>query len=363
MELGDSKALDFWKRSREISIAEFTELYDRMNVRFDVWQSESMFAERSRNLIVDFLSKNLFVRTDDGLIGAKTEPLPGSDKEYHFIPVAKSDGSSLYLTRDIIAAIERVDQLKFDHIYYVVDTGQERHFMNLKLILKYIGRPDVADKITHIKFGLIEDISSRKGKTVFVNDMLKQGEQIAVDILKSTSTTKSSEDQFKNVAFNMALTAFMINDMKKKRTSGYKYDWSKILKATGGNYGYLFQAAYARLCSVEEKCRKFVPLLNLNSSESFYKLNFVEPEALNLCKHMFEDLQSPLNECLTNFETCSLIEYLITLSHRTNAVHKHLRVVVSPDDVRIERLLLFSTARLLLGQLMSLLGVNPQSKL
>lgn len=128
-----TEPLEFWKKCCDISIAEFTNLYKRLNVEFDIWQSESMFADQGKRLVEEFFNKNIFVRIENGLIGAKVEPLPNSKDKFRFIPMAKSDMSTLYLSRDVAAAIERVDKMNFDHIYYVVVTGQYQHFINLKV--------------------------------------------------------------------------------------------------------------------------------------------------------------------------------------------------------------------------------------
>lgn len=133
MENGDEQALNFWRKCREISIVELTDFYKTLNVHFDMWQAESLFAEKARRLIDLYLSKNIFVRLDNGVVGIKQDPSPNSDKEFRFVTLAKSDGTSLYLTRDVAGAIERVDSMSFDHIYYVVDQGQMYHFINLKV--------------------------------------------------------------------------------------------------------------------------------------------------------------------------------------------------------------------------------------
>uniref|UniRef100_A0A915HK55 Probable arginine--tRNA ligase, mitochondrial n=1 Tax=Romanomermis culicivorax TaxID=13658 RepID=A0A915HK55_ROMCU len=138
LESGNQAALETWKKLREIGLHYLQHMYRELDVDFDVWQAESDFASSSRKFIDENLAKNIFSCTPDNLVGLKVieehnnQNSQLKEKVSRIIPLSKSDGTSLYLTRDIIAAIYRVDEMKLDKIFYVVDDAQTPHFENLK---------------------------------------------------------------------------------------------------------------------------------------------------------------------------------------------------------------------------------------
>lgn len=230
----------------------------------------------------------------------------------------------------------------------------------MQAVLKHIGREDVASKITHIAYGLMQEMSTRKGKTIFVNEMLAKGEEIARNVLETASTTKTSKEEFDKLTPELAINGFLINDMSQKRMKSYEFDWKKTLSTKGDN-GYLLQLCHARLSSIEQKCGDILP--KIESLENFPMASIVEPEGIRLLNHMTENLSEALLNCTKDFEPVYLVNYLFQLSHFSNSAHKKLHVLDSSEDVRNSRLLLFSTSRLLLARCMNVLGANALSKL
>lgn len=190
LELGkDDQLRQEWTQLREESIRHYNQVYKRLGVSFDHIHWESMYAGKAVENVVESFKKvgKLF----EGVDGAKYFPLPKTEQEGEkgdqLIPIIKSDGSSLYLTRDIAAAIDRKEKFSFDHMLYVVEGGQWRHFTTLKESLRMIGTPWF-DQLTHVKFGRIHKMSTRKGSIVLLEDVLNEARERQFKKLQETES-------------------------------------------------------------------------------------------------------------------------------------------------------------------------------
>uniref|UniRef100_A0A915KAF7 Probable arginine--tRNA ligase, mitochondrial n=1 Tax=Romanomermis culicivorax TaxID=13658 RepID=A0A915KAF7_ROMCU len=237
-------------------------------------------------------------------------------------------------------------------------------YVAFQIVLDAVGRSDVANKVEHVKFGKIRSLSTRRGKTVFVDDMIRQGIEISAQVLSSTPTTKSDRQLFPQIARQLALSAFLINDFKRKRTTHYSYDWEKVLRSNKANIGHLLQACHARLCSLEEK------FLNddrnnvlLNLTDDFLTSKLVEPEALTLIDHLTKKSYESFETSIKQLDPSSIVSFLCDLAHSSNAAHKKLKILNVGDDLANARLLLFSSARMHLAYYLKILGLDPIEKL
>ncbi len=149
-----------WARICDLTITELEKTYDRLGVRFDHYHSESMYAD-SRNLLDLLKAKNLLSDPGDGRLGVQ------SGMGERFLTLVKSDGSTLYLTRDLATALHRVREFQPDRLLYVVDNAQTQHFRDLFHVLEMLGAPG-GTKCEHINFGRLAGLSTRKGNAVFL---------------------------------------------------------------------------------------------------------------------------------------------------------------------------------------------------
>ena len=248
LESGDKNDFSGWKSFREYTIQELERTYGRIGIKFDEYEWESMYNIKSiQNVITEMKRLNLLV-TDD----KNRTVIPLTEKKA--VPIIKSDGSSLYITRDIAAAIERYQKYQFDAMYYVVDNAQTDHFVNLIGILNTMKLP-WANKLKHIKFGKIQGMSTRKGTAVFLQDILDETRIVMKEkqiqspsmfhLLSITYNNIFKINNLKNVFIFLAtkvnldyddpsteilgVSAIIINDLKYKRTQDYKFDWNKAL--------------------------------------------------------------------------------------------------------------------------------------
>lgn len=172
LENGPPEALNDWKVIMEFTKMELEKTYKRLGVTFNEYHRESMYNINDiQNVINRLIEKNIMHRQEDG-----KSVVDVNDRK---VSVLKSDGTSLYLTRDVAAAINRFDRYKFDKMFYLADNSQHDHFAALKIILQKLELP-WASNIEHVKFGRVRGMSSRKGQAVFLKDILDESRELMV---------------------------------------------------------------------------------------------------------------------------------------------------------------------------------------
>lgn len=185
----DKSVIDQWEQIKSYTMDELTVMYERLNVVFDVYEFESMYRRNEvENVIAQLREKNLITKEDDGRLVVNV-----GDRR---VPIVKSDSTTLYLTRDIAAFLERKKRYEMDKIFYVVDNGQNDHFTAIKNIVGDLGF-DAGSLIHHVKFGRIKGMSTRKGSVVFLKDILDE----AKDLMFAKQHDSASEKfkSYKNI--------------------------------------------------------------------------------------------------------------------------------------------------------------------
>ncbi|KAL1517410.1 hypothetical protein ABEB36_001177 [Hypothenemus hampei] len=346
LEQGTEEDLKTWKQILEFTTDELTKTYGRLGVTFDEYNYESMYSGKEIGHVIDMLrKKNILKKLKDGKEVAEVD----NDRT---VSVIKSDGTTLYLTRDIAAAIDRFDKYKFDKMFYVVENGQSDHFNALKRIINRMDLP-WSDRIVHVKFGRIKGMSTRRGTAVFLKDILDETKELIVKRQIESPTTKVpiTDEETSDV---LGVSCVIINDLKQRRQRDYDFDWDKVLQVKGDT-GIKMQYTHCRLYSLEENCGT-VPA-KLCNSEILQEL-----EVTVLLKEMakFQDVLRIANEQL---EACVLVTYLFHLCNHINRALKRLQVKGTDPDVAAQRLLLFNTAREVLKNGMIVLGLKPLNKM
>lgn len=340
-----------WQKIREYTIAELAVIYKRLGVRFDVYDWESNYRKLRIEHIFDLLtSKGLLETEPDG----KQIVVVGNDHLRRRVPIVKSDGTTLYLTRDLGAIENRHQTYNFDRAFYVVDNGQTDHFKALSSIGRSLAA-DWADRFEHIKFGRIKGMSTRRGTVVFLRDILDEARDIMRKKQIQSPTTKVNMADDDRTADILGITAVVINDLKQRRQRDYDFDWNKVLQVTGDT-GIKLQYTHCRLCS----------LLKIEGGDDgrwqpeTVDIKYLqEPEALSLVYELgrFEEVLYATKESL---EACILVNYLFCLCNSTSRALKVLNVKNEQStDIKSHRLILFRRANQVLGRGMKILGLQP----
>jgi len=171
LENGVGVAHEQWEVFKQYTVEELKRVYSRIGITFDEYHWESMYNAKNIEKIITLMEKMQLLITDE-----KNRKVVNLDNEKS-VPIIKSDGSTLYIARDIAAAIDRFEKNDFDHMYYVVDNTQASHFSNLLEILKQM-QMSWAERLKHVKFGRLHGMRTRKGNIVFLEDILDTARDI-----------------------------------------------------------------------------------------------------------------------------------------------------------------------------------------
>ncbi|KAG5899490.1 hypothetical protein JTB14_015201 [Gonioctena quinquepunctata] len=345
LENGSEEHLKYWTEFMNYSKEELIKTYSRLGVTFDQYNYESDYgAKQIQDVIGALRTKNIIHKDKDG----KEVALIDNRK----VSVVKSDGSTLYLTRDIAAAMDRFKKYNFDRMYYVVDNSQTDHFHSLRHIIHKMDMP-WADRITHVKFGRIRGMSTRKGTAVFLGDILDECQDIMIKRQIESPTTKVPINDGKTSDI-LGVSCVIINDLKRRRQKDYEFDWDTVLQVQGDT-GIRLQYTHCRLYSLEKNSGA------IPATECVPEI-LKEREVLILLKEMakFHDVLYKANEQL---EAYILVNYLFRLCNQINKALKTLQVKGMSPDVASQRLLLFNTAREILKNGMIILGLQPLNEM
>lgn len=345
MEQGKLKDLDDWTDYRSYTVDELRKVYDRLGITFDQYHWESQYGIGDIAHVVSRLQENgLLITQDDGRKVVKVGP--------RNIPIVKSDGSTLYLTRDIAALIDRHQRFTFDKAIYVVDNAQSDHFAALASIAQQMGLPYASD-IVHVKFGRVHGMSTRKGNAVFLSDILDEAEALMRHKQVKKSTTKVDVINNPEVTSTLGTTAVVVNDLKQRRMRDYDFSWDKALQ-TDGDCGIKLQYTHCRLWSLVKNADECCP-----DNEQCQPKLLPEPEALHLICEI-ANYDGILTEAADKQEACILVNYLFGLCNAANRCVQTMNVKNElSKEKRIQRLKLFNTARSVLQHGMQILGLKP----
>jgi len=349
MEDGDTDAIALWREFRDLSIEKYKEIYHRLNIAFDIYSGESQFSQSQMQSVIDELH-------DLGLLtpsnGAQVVDL--NSRGDGVAVIAKSDGSMLYLSRDIAAAMERYEQYKFDKMYYVVASQQVHHFRQLFGILELMGKT-WEKRCEHISFGMIKGMSTRKGNVVFLEEILNATKEEMHTQMRKTEHKYSQIAEPEVVADTVGLSSIMIQDMSAKRGKDYEFDWSRMLSFEGDTGPYL-QYAHARLRSIERMTDFTVEIEKLDTTL------LVEPQAHALMQ-LLAKYPEIVSDVQTGLEPCTIVQYSFELCHTFSAVYEKLYVRNQEYPLAHARLALYKCARITLGNALRLLGLRPLERM
>ncbi|XP_040170562.1 probable arginine--tRNA ligase, cytoplasmic [Anopheles arabiensis] len=346
MENGTADDLDQWQEYRAYTVKELEDLYRRLGVCFTSYEWESQYGVNKIAHVLETLKQHgLLIDQPDG---RKVVQL-----QQRKIPIVKSDGSGMYLLRDIAALMDRYNRFEFHKCIYVVENGQNDHFASLSEIAHLLCLPYAAG-VEHVKFGRIHGMSTRRGKVVFLKDILHEAQQLVQEKQRESPYTKTNAADDPSVCDILGTSAVIINDLKQRRMKDYNFDWSKILRMEGDS-GIKLQYTHCRLASLLHAQSSAEDIMSIQCDGS----SLVEPEALDLVCQL-ANFKPVCNQAQEAAEACILVAYLFRLCKSINLAIKTLPVKQESEaKKRQQRILLFSRAKLVLHTGMTLLGLRP----
>ena len=342
MENREKSALLLWKFFRDISIENFKGIYKTLGIKFDAYEGESMYNKKSRKVIEQLQEKRLLRKSKGALI------IDLNKWGLENAVIEKSDGGTLYITRDIAAAIDRYRRYKFDKMLYEVGQEQKLYFRQLFKILELMGYK-WAQNCTHVDHGLYLDkngkkFSTRKGKTVFMEEILEKTEHLAEKEIKKR-VKKISKRELQKRALKVAIASIFYGDLKNNRKTDAIFDIKKFVSFEGDTGPYLMYS-YARASSI---LRKSGAILKK------FELEKLEEKEIELVKKLSQFPEAVLN-AWRNLNPSVIANYSYQLAQIFNEFYHVCKVIGSEQETF--RLALVEAFRQTLKNSLSLLGIE-----
>lgn len=347
IELGEKKYVDMWKWIREESLKESEQIYKLLNVSFDSYNGEAFYNDKMDTVVKELEDKGLLIEDQ----GAKIVELGDS------IPPAlikRSDGGTLYITRDLASVFWRKKEYNFDKALYVVGGEQKLHFTQLKGVLAKMGHEDLADSITHVNFGLVlkdgKKMSTRKGNVVKLYDILEQAIEASYKQIEEKNPDLENKDE---IARKVGVAAVVFNDLKNFRGLDYEFDINQMVRFDGLTGPYL-QYTSVRINSILETNNFDV---NNMDTSLFIKSHYFE--LVRQIASFKQTIEKAANEYSPNI----IAKYLLAIAQSFNKFYALEKINVSDEKVRNTNFALAYAVRTIINEGLALLGIESVEKM
>ncbi|KAH9807544.1 hypothetical protein DFH28DRAFT_1100938 [Melampsora americana] len=357
MEDGDPTAVALWKRFRDFSIKQYEADYARLNIKFDVYSGESQVSKESMDSALEILKQKGIAIEDNGTLICDLDKY-----KLGRTVIRKNDGTNLYITRDIGAAIQRYEQYKFDKMIYVVASQQDLHLAQFFKVLELM-EFEWAKRLVHINFGMVAGMSTRKGTSVHLEDMMNEARNTMHDqMLKNEDKYKEIPDPM-GTADEVGLSGIKIQDMAGKRINGYEFKWDRVLSFEGDTGPYL-QYAHVRLCSVERKAGPAHVLPQPEQLSAIINTDLIceDPKARDLLM-LLACYPDAVKLAFLKLEPSSIVTYCWKLTHAVSSAWETLIVRGQTPEMALARLWVFRACKDVLASAMKLLTLNPLERM
>ncbi|MFC7322802.1 arginine--tRNA ligase [Halobacillus campisalis] len=344
LEQQDEEALRLWRWFKEVSLEEFEKIYQLLGIEFDLTRGEAYYNDKM-DATVELLKEHQLLEDSDG---AKVVRL---DEEG--IPpclIKKSDGTTIYATRDLTAAIDRFNSYSFDEALYVVGHEQSLHFAQIKHVLNKLGF-NWAQNVKHISFGMMlqdgKKMSTRQGKTILLENVLKEAIQQASDSIEEKNPQLRNKE---TVARQVGVGAVIFHDLKQDRRNDVEFSIEDMLRFEGNTAPYL-QYSYVRAQSILQKGG-----FKVDASNPFLS----DEKAWSLIKQI-RKFPEATAKAYKEYDPSQIAKYLLDLAKTFNQYYTHTKILQGEQqDAKLTLVYGFS---LVLKQGLSLLGIEAPEEM
>lgn len=351
LEEKDKYCVDLWTRFKDLSMVEFSKIYDILNVKFDSYNGEAFYSDKIHEVVKKLEEKGKLTDSE----GAKIVDLEYAGINTPCI-IQKANGSSIYATRDLAAIMYRAKTYDFDKCLYVVAYEQNLHFRQIFEVAKYLVDEKYAKGLEHISFGMVSlpsgKMSTRLGNVVKIEDLINGTIEKAQEIIAEKNPELESK---KEVAKKVGIGAIIFNTLSTANIKDQIFDWNTALNFQGETGPYI-QYTYVRTKSVLEKVG------NLPKIEDVKVENLLDVYSLEILKLIY-NFQDILIQITEKNEPSILARYLIDLSKAYSSFYNENKIIVDDKDIQNARVYLTNCVGNVLKQGAGLLGIEMPEKM
>lgn len=348
LEEGNKEALELWQWMRDISLKEFNKVYNLLNIEFDSYAGESFYSDKMKEVIKDLKEKNLLIESR----GAEIVDLEPYDMPPALIK--KSDGSTLYATRDIAAAIYRKEYYDFYKNIYVVGSQQILHFKQWIKVVELMGYEWAKDCI-HVPFGMVSlesgTMSTRKGRVVFLEDVLKNAIDKTLKIIEERNPDLENKEE---VAKQVGIGAVVFQELFNSRIKDYVFSWEETLSFEGETGPYV-QYTHARASRLLER-GEF-------SLENNIDFSLLKEEAELLIIKLLYDFPDIIINAMEKNEPSIITRHIVEIAKAFNKFYNSCPILSEKEELKKARLLLVYGTKTVIKIGLGLLGIDAPEKM
>jgi arginyl-tRNA synthetase len=348
LEEKDEEALRLWKWMRDISLKEFNRVYDMLGIKYDSYAGESFYSDKMAEVTEDLERKGLLQTSE----GAEIVDL----EEYDMPPalIRKSDGTTLYITRDVAAAIYRKEHYDFYKNIYVVGSQQILHFKQWKKVVELMGY-DWAEDCVHVPFGMVslEDgtMSTRKGRVVFLEDVLNKAVEKTLDIIISRNPDLDNKEE---IAKQVGIGAVVFQELFNNRIKDYVFSWDRTLSFEGETGPYV-QYTHARANSLLEKG-------DFSENDKIECSLLSSEEEINIIRLIYSFSNVVVNAA-EKYEPYILTRHVVELAKAFNKFYHNCPILSESEDIKKARLMLVYATKTVIKTGLYLLGIEAPDRM
>jgi len=355
-DAGEQHLKDLWKQTRDWSMAGFEQVYALLGEHFDRIYFESEVEEPGKALVDQLIQSGLAEdgRPENPVIIDLDKKL-GTKEEYRVVVILRSDGTSLYATKEIPLAIMKFTEYDLDQSIYVIDVRQSLHMKQIIKVMELMGYP-WADHMRHLAYEIVNlpgnvTMSSRDGTVVLLDDLIREATQRALEVVREKNPALDAETM-QDVAEKVALGAIKYPMISRENTKVVTFDWDTALDFNGQSAPYI-QYAVVRANSILRRLNEPAPSKATFSHE-------LSPAEVNLIEKISQ-LPEVVQKAAVEFKPSLVATYAFELAQAFNDFYTQCPVLSAEGSIRLSRLVLVQAAKIALENGLSLLGIqSPQ---
>lgn len=351
LEQKDSYCVELWEKFKQLSLKEFQKIYELLGIKFDAVIGESFYIDKMEK-IYELLQKAKILEESEG---AKVVNL--EEKGLGICIIQKSDGSSIYITRDLAAIRYRAQTYKFDKCLYVVAYEQALHFKQLFEVAKELDIPQKCKQgLRHVQYGMVRlstgKMSTREGNVIKVEELLKEAVERIEDIMKEKNPEM---ENLKEEAKKIGIGAIIFQNIANTIIKDQVFDWNQALNFQGETGPYI-QYTYVRTKSVLEKVQNIPAIKNINIEK-------LQDESSQTIIKLIDSFEDVLQQVTQKEEPSILARYLIDLAKAFSSFYNENKIIGEDKQLQDARICLTYSVSKVLKIGTSLLGIEMPDKM